>query len=537
MPDDVNPSDETITAASNESALVESARRQAGTAQKAATPHLPKKIGPYRIIGVLGGGGMGVVYEAQQEEPSRRVALKVIRAPSAASRRHVAMFEREIEALARLQHPAIGRIYDAGHTEDGQPYFAMELVEGRPIVEYCVAGDLSMRERLALFTEVCQGIQHAHQRGVIHRDLKPSNILVDSGGSPHILDFGLAKFSEPEMEVTRSLMGGHALLGTLQYMSPEQTRGDTGDLDIRTDVYSLGVLLYEMLTEQSPYPVIGQLAEVLKNINELDPVRPSTVDGGINDEVETIVLQALAKDRDRRYASAAAFGEDVQSYLDGQPISGRRDSGWYVLRKLASRHRAASIVAGLVVMLILSFSSISVHFYRGERQARLQSDERTEQLDRELQLKNALARNATFAQQKTAALAREARLHAFLWAWHQGQTGEAIEVRDSLRADVREGVAARFLLPDGLTAAQVQAAENRLQEVEPYFRAFIIGERTLNLGDETQARTAYRDADRELKLANERRPTGSSPLEPWLAKRIAARLEALTTGRNVEPTP
>ena len=227
----------------------------------------------------------------------------------------------------------------------------------------------------------------------------------------------------------------------------------------------------------------------------------------------------------------------MQSYLDGLPISGKRDSGWYVLRRLASRHRAASIVAGLVVTLILSFSSISVHFYYGERQARLQSDERTDQLDRELQLKEALARNATFAQQKTAALAREARLHAFLWEWHQGQTGEAIEVRDSLRADVREGVAARFLLRDGLTAAQVLDAENRLNEVESYFRAFIVGERAFNTGDETQARTAYRDADRELKLANERRPTGSPPLEPWLAKRIEARLGTLTTNRNTEPTP
>jgi len=332
---------------------------------------LPEKIGPYKVVRRIGAGGMGVVYEAEQAEPSRRVAVKVVRAPVGTDSHHVQLFQREIQALGRLRHPAIAQIYDAGHTKDGQQYFAMELVDGRPLVEFCELADLSPRDRLTLFAEVCKAVQYAHQRGVIHRDLKPANILVDEEGKPHVLDFGLARVVDPDADATRSLLAGKALVGTLPYMSPEQTQDDPGDLDIRTDVYSLGVILYEMLTGVYPYEVAGRMAEVLRNIAEAEPKRPSTVSSRINDEVETIILKTLSKERERRYQSAETLAQDVEHYLNGEPIDAKRDSGLYVLRKQLKRYKVSVAIVMMFMMLVTSSAIVWLLWGRAEEQRKL----------------------------------------------------------------------------------------------------------------------------------------------------------------------
>jgi len=365
---DAEPSDgRDLIAAGREEARAWKQRRE--ELNLAALAPLPETIGPYKVIRRIGAGGMGVVYEAEQAEPSRRVAVKVVRAPVGADGHHVRLFKREIQVLGRLRHPAIAQIYDAGNTKDGQQYFAMELVDGRPLVEFCELANLSLRDRLRLFAEVCKAVQYAHQRGVIHRDLKPANILVDQEGKPHVLDFGLARVVDPEMDATRSLLAGKALVGTLPYMSPEQTRDDPGDLDIRTDVYSLGVILYEMLTGVYPYDVLGKLADVLHNISETQPARPTSPQHKINDEVSTIVLRALAKERDRRYQSAETLGQDVEHYLNGEPIDAKRDSGLYVLRKALKRYRMRLATGAAFALIVVAACIITATSWHQEAQA------------------------------------------------------------------------------------------------------------------------------------------------------------------------
>ncbi len=383
MPEDTTPAPDALPtegrdliAAGREEARAWKQRRE--EMNIAAPAPLPETIGPYRVIRRIGAGGMGVVYEAAQAEPSRRVAVKLIRAPVGADTYHLRLFHREIQILGRLRHPAIAQIYDAGHTENGQQYFVMELIDGRPLVEFCELADLSLRDRLALFAEVCKAVQYAHGRGVIHRDLKPANILVDKDGEPHVLDFGLARIVDPEVDVSRSLLTGKTLIGTLPYMSPEQAQADPADLDIRTDVYSLGVILYEMLTGTYPYRVAGQMVEVLRNIAEAEPKKPSTISRGINDEVETIVLKTLAKERERRYQSAETLSRDIGHYLSGEPIDAKRDSRWYVIRKTLRRYRvAAGVAAAFVLMLAASTISLSIMYQTAEK-ARLAETEQRE---------------------------------------------------------------------------------------------------------------------------------------------------------------
>src|SRR3990172_1065679 len=260
-------------------------------------PILPSKdfadVPEYEILGIIGEGGMGTVYRARQKSLKRIVALKVMKQKAARSELEIKMFQREAQALANLQHPGIVPVFDSGVTPGGQYYFAMELVEGVPLNEYVKAATPSLEDRLRLMTQICEAVGHAHQRGVIHRDLKPSNILVDSEGRPRILDFGLAKLVGAEArEVTTVVSLAGVLLGTVQYMSPEQTLAEPGETDTRTDVYSLGVILYEVLTGQMPYPVEGMIQKVLELIREEPPKKPSTVLRRLKGEIETIVLKA-----------------------------------------------------------------------------------------------------------------------------------------------------------------------------------------------------------------------------------------------------
>ncbi len=317
---------------------------------------LPPAIGPYAVVREIGRGGMGVVYEARQVNPSRAVALKVLRS-AFPTREALYRFRHESEILGALRHPGIAQVYEAGVAElDGPPggqalpFFAMELVPGEPLTAYADRRGLDLRQRLALLASVCDAVQHAHQNGVIHRDLKPGNILVDEQGRPKVLDFGVARAARTETEATSEHTAAGQLIGTLPYMSPEQVSGDPRGVDTRADVYALGVMLFELITGQLPHDLRGLgLADAIRRIREEPPPRPAALRRGLDADLETIVATAMDKDVARRYASAAALADDIRHYLRNEPIGARPPSAIYQLRKFAQRNRG--LVAGLGLAL------------------------------------------------------------------------------------------------------------------------------------------------------------------------------------------
>lgn len=339
---------------------------------------LPTHIGRYRIIRLLGEGGMGAVYEAEQDQPRRRVALKVIKA-AWASPTTLQRFELESEALGRLHHVGIAQIYEAGTAETPfgvQPFFAMELIRGKPLVEYAEEQRLNMRQRLALMIQVCEAAHHAHQRGIIHRDLKPGNILVDESGQPKILDFGLARATDSEAQATRQTDVGQ-LLGTLAYMSPEQVLADPLQIDTRSDVYALGVILYQLLARKFPYHLSREIHEVVQTIRNVDPTPLSSVNNAYHGDIETIVAKALEKEKVRRYASAADLASDIQRYLNDQPITAKPSSAIYQLQKFARRHKtivaSAGAILAVLVLGIVASTWEAVRARRAEATARQES--------------------------------------------------------------------------------------------------------------------------------------------------------------------
>jgi eukaryotic-like serine/threonine-protein kinase len=347
---------------------------------------LGERVGRYKLLDKIGEGGWGVVYQAEQEEPvRRRVALKVIKLgmDTAAV---VARFEAERQALALMEHPNIARVFDGGATESGRPYFVMELVSGVAITDYCDQQRLTTRERLALLAQVCHAVQHAHQKGIIHRDLKPSNILVtrhDHQPVPKIIDFGIAKATEQRLTEKTFFTSPHQFVGTPAYMSPEQTGGRNVDIDTRSDIYSLGVLLYELLTGRTPFDARELLEngyeEILRTIRETELPRPSIRLTSLNPQdlataaqrrrlagaelvstlrgdLDWIVMKCLQKDRVRRYESADALALDLARFLDHQPVLARPDSFSYRTGKFLRRNRVpmvtTAVIAGLLVTVI-----------------------------------------------------------------------------------------------------------------------------------------------------------------------------------------
>ena len=339
----------------------------------------PERIGNYTIQGVLGRGGMGVVYEAQQDAPKRSVALKVIRGGRFVDELTLRLFERETELLGRLDHPGIAKIYEASRTDDGEPFFAMELVRGETLAEWADVSEgvaltrEDVETRLRVFVRVCEAVGFAHGRGVIHRDLKPANVLVgettDSSGLPtvKVLDFGLAKLAENEDPEATAMTRDGQTRGTLAYMSPEQVLGRATSPDVRVDVYALGIVLYELLTGVRPYDTESSVAQAVRAICEETPrsLRAAWQGTGAPDaDLETIVATALAKDPDRRYASVDALADDVTRYLARQPIKARPASTAYVVRMLVRRNPLASAMAMVALLLVVGFGAFMAVLYR-----------------------------------------------------------------------------------------------------------------------------------------------------------------------------
>jgi serine/threonine protein kinase/tetratricopeptide (TPR) repeat protein len=370
-------------------------------------------IGPYKLLQQIGEGGMGTVYLAEQTHPvRRRVALKVIKGAND-NRQVLARFEAERQAVALMDHPNIAKVLDAGATPNGRPYFVMELVKGVPITQFCDQQRLTPKQRLELFVPVCQAVQHAHQKGIIHRDLKPSNVLVctfDGRAVPKIIDFGVAKATGPKLTERTLFTEFGAIVGTFEYMSPEQAQLDQFDIDTRSDIYSLGVLLYELLTGSTPLERkwLREVAvlELLRLVREQDPPRPSTrlstteglpsiaANRGtepkklrvlMRGELDWIVLKALEKDRDRRYATAIGLAQDIERFLHDEPVFACPPSAAYRLQKFARKHRKTLMAGAAFVVVLVAATIVSVgqavratRAAEAERRAKLAEADRAE---------------------------------------------------------------------------------------------------------------------------------------------------------------
>src|SRR6516225_2219895 len=389
-------------------AQVDSFMRQPAVAGAPTAEFLPLSESPgtiidrYKLLEKLGEGGFGTVYVAEQKEPvRRRLALKIIKL-GMDTQQVVARFEAERQALALMDHPNIAKVLDAGATETGRPYFVMELVRGVPITQYCDENNLPAHKRVELFITVCQAIQHAHQKGIIHRDIKPSNILVtlhDGVPVPKVIDFGIAKATQGDLTDKTIYTQFQQFIGTPAYISPEQAEMSGLDIDTRSDIYSLGVVLYELLTGRTPFDarelLMSGLDEMRRTIREREPLRPSarlkaftpeeltttakrrSADApvlikALRGDLDWVVMKCLEKDRTRRYESANALADDLGRFLRDEPVVARPPTTLYLFRKLVRRNRGAAIAAGTVALALILGLAVSTFAFLSERDARLQ---------------------------------------------------------------------------------------------------------------------------------------------------------------------
>ncbi len=472
----------------------------------------PPQIEGYEILGELAAAGQGRVWKARQLSTRREVALKVPRVDLLRSRAALTRFEREVELAARLNHPNIARIYDSG-VHQGLYYYAMELIDGVWLDAYAKEHSLSESQILTLMQAICNAVQHAHQNGVIHRDLKPSNILVTKDGQPHIVDFGLAvTVAREDMAGTISVDGD--VTGTPAYMSPEQAAGLREHLDTRTDVYSLGVVFYRLVTGVFPYDVSSSMLQTLQNIRERDPIRPSRIVHDLDRDIEAIILKALEKEPEHRYQSVTELKGDIERRRAGMPVLARSDSSLYLLRKIITRHKYTSAVAALLAVIVLGFLGFS-----------LQLSVRLQQANRELSQQRELfvGQTAQFTR-----YARLAILSNFLNAWHKGDRQTAGRYAWPFAKGTREALAVRFLEDERPLSQKAAEFEQKLRENEPCFVDFILAEHYLKDGDTARAIRAY-----QACLANK----DLDQTDPWLAVWIGNRLHGLMDGGGNRSPP
>ncbi len=442
--------------ASSDSKLIEAAQREiAGLADALESARQPKiKIPGYDILREIQRGGQGVVYLGMQRGTRRQVAIKVLRQGQLATLAERARFQQEVRLLAQLNHPNIVAIHDAGDA-DGHFYFVMDFIAGQSLDALIEDGHRGIRETISLFVKICDAIHAAHRHGVIHRDLKPNNIRIDATGEPRILDFGLAKIandSDAAAQIGVSTSDNintvtGQFLGSLPWASPEQAEGFKA-IDFRTDVYSLGVIFYQLLTGEFPYPVGGAVRQVMDNILMAKPIKPSAIRRELDNDIETIVLKCLAKDAERRYGGVGNVSDDLRRYLNGEAIDAKRDSSWYVVRKTVFRNARTSIATAAVIVVIVSCAVISGYFY---------GQSRTAETDREN-----VVELATVQAKQLDSLADDSRMELrrlafgwFLLEWRDGLIARAHAIREKFSHTTVEYAVAGFLLDDTASVDQL----------------------------------------------------------------------------------